>query len=122
MDYQTLINALRDRARKFTALDTPEDQDLGDIALDIGAGFVPVVGTAQAGRDFERARREGDKLGMGLAGLGMVPVVGGVTKGISKLRKGAKAADKAADAAPALREVIEAAVAKTDDVPEANAL
>lgn len=121
MDTQALIAALRDRARKFVALDTPEDADLADTAIDIGAGFLPVVGTAQAGRDFERARREGDKLGMGLAGLGMVPVVGGVTKGISKLRKGAKAADKAADAAPALREVIEAAVAKSDEVPEALA-
>ena len=121
MDTEALIAALRDRARKFVSLDTPEDADLADTAIDIGAGFLPVVGTAQAGRDFERARREGDKLGMGLAGLGMVPVVGGVTKGISKLRKGAKAADKAADAAPALREVIEAAVAKTDDVPEALA-
>lgn len=121
MDTEALIAALRDRARKFVSLDTPEDQDLADTAIDIGAGFLPVVGTAQAGRDFERARREGDKLGMGLAGLGMVPVVGGVTKGISKLRKGAKAADKAADAAPALREVIEAAVAKSDEVPEALA-
>jgi len=121
MDYQTLINALRDRARKFTALDTPEDQDLGDIALDIGAGFVPVVGTAQAGRDFERARREGDKLGMGLAGLGMVPVVGGVTKGISKLRKGSKAAETAADKAPELREALEAAVNQAEQVPEALA-
>lgn len=121
MDTQALIAALRDRARKFVSLDTPEDADLADTAIDIGAGFLPVVGTAQAGRDFERARREGDALGMGLAGLGMVPVVGGVTKGISKLRKGAKAADKAADAAPALREVIEAAVAKGDEVPEALA-
>ncbi len=121
MDYQSFINSLRDRTRKFTALDTPEDQDLADIALDIGAGFVPVVGTAQAGRDFERARREGDALGMGLSALGMIPVVGGVTKGIDKLRKGAKAADKAADATPALREVIEAAMEKADDVPEALA-
>ena len=65
MDTEALIAALRDRARKFVSLDTPEDADLADTAIDIGAGFLPVVGTAQAGRDFERARREGDKLGMG---------------------------------------------------------
>lgn len=118
MDYQAFINALRDRAKKFVSLDTPEDQDLADIALDIGAGFVPVVGTAQAGRDLERARREGDVLGMGLSSIGLLPVVGGVTKGINKLRQGAKAAD---DAAPALREVIEAAVQQADETPAALA-
>jgi hypothetical protein len=59
MDTQALIDALRTRARRFFSLDTPEDADLGDTAIDIGAGFVPVVGTAQAARDFERARREG---------------------------------------------------------------
>lgn len=89
MDYQTVINALRDRARKFVSLDSQPDADLGDVAIDIGAGFVPGLGTAQAGRDFERARREGDKLGMGLAGVGMVPMVGGVTKALSKALRGA---------------------------------
>ena len=74
MDYQNVINELRNRARKFVSLDTPEDVDLGDMALDIGAGFLPVVGTAQAGRDFERARREGDKLGMGLSEIGRAHV------------------------------------------------
>ena len=88
MEPQDLINALRDRARKFVSLDTPNDSDLGDLAIDIGAGFLPVIGTAQAGRDFERARREDDKLGMALAGVGMVPVVGGVGRVANKLRKG----------------------------------
>lgn len=94
MDYQTVINELRNRARKFVALDTPEDADLGDIAIDIGAGFVPGIGQAQAGRDFERARREGDKLGMGLASLGMVPVVGGMATAANKARKGAAAGEE----------------------------
>lgn len=107
MDYQTVINALRDRARKFASLDNQPDADLGDMAIDIGAGFVPGLGTAQAGRDFERARREGDKLGMGLAGIGMVPVVGGVTKGISALRKAKQGTEAATDAAPSLRQVLE---------------
>jgi hypothetical protein len=88
-----IIEALRNRARKLVALDTPEDQDLVDVGADVGAGFVPGVGTALSVRDFERARREGDKLGMGLSAVGIIPVVGGVTRGISKARKGKEAGD-----------------------------
>jgi len=113
MDYESLINALRDRARKFTSLDAPKDSDLADTAIDIASGFVPVVGTATSGRDFERARREDDKLGMALSSLGMIPVVGGVTKGVNKLRKGGKAAE---EAVPSIREALETAVNKADDV------
>ena len=119
MDYQAAINALRNRAQKFVSLDTPQDSDLADLAIDIGAGFVPVVGTATAGRDFERARRENDMLGMGLSSIGMLPVIGGVTAGVNKLRKGAKAAE---EATPALREVLEQALAKAEqEAPEALA-
>lgn len=114
MDTQELIAALRDRARKFVSLDTPEDQDLADTAIDIGAGFLPVVGTAQAGRDFERARREGDKIGMALASVGAVPVVGGAANLANKVRKGKKVADKIADSAPSLREVIEKSASQAD--------
>jgi len=35
MDAQAVIAALRDRARKYVSLDTPEDADLGDMAIDI---------------------------------------------------------------------------------------
>lgn len=91
MEPQDLINALRDRVRKFVSLDTPEDSDLADMAIDIGAGFLPVIGTAQAGRDFERARREDDKLGMALSSLGAIPVLGGVTQGVNRARKAKKA-------------------------------
>lgn len=94
MDAQAIINELRRRGANMVSLDTPQDQDLSEILTDIGAGFLPVVGTAQAGRDFERARREGDILGMGLSGLGMIPVVGGVTRGVNKLRKGVKNVDR----------------------------
>lgn len=80
MDAQAIINELRNRGRKFVSLDTPENQSLGEIATDIGAGFVPGVGTAMSFRDFERARRDDDKLGMGLSALGMLPVVGGIVK------------------------------------------
>ena len=86
MDAQAVIDALRNRARKFVSLDTPEDGDLVDTATDISAGFLPGIGTALSARDFERARREGDLLGMGLAGVGMIPVLGGVTRGVGKAR------------------------------------
>lgn len=98
MDAQSIVDALRNRARKFVSLDNPEDSDLGDLAIDIGAGFVPVVGTAQAGRDFERARREDDKLGMALSSLGALPVVGGIANVANKARKGGKAAEATVEA------------------------
>ena len=49
------------------------------------AGFHPVLGPALSAKDFEVARREGDVAGMGLAGLGMIPMVGGAVKPVSKL-------------------------------------
>ena len=93
MDMSAIVQALRDRASRFTSLDTPQDSDLADTAIDITAGFLPGIGTAQSARDFERARREGDKLGMGLAGVGMIPFVGGATKLVGKARKAEKVAD-----------------------------
>lgn len=86
MDMTSIIQSLRDRARRMTSLDTPQDADLGDVALDIGAGFVPGVGTALSARDFERARREGDALGMALGAAGMIPVVGGVGRTVKALK------------------------------------
>lgn len=67
------------------SLDTPKDQDAVDVGNDIAIGFTPGLGTLQAGRDFERSRREGSALGMGLSALGLIPFAGGVTK----LAKGA---------------------------------
>lgn len=94
MDMQTVIEELRRRGRNMVALDTPEDSDLTDMGIDIAAGFAPGIGTALSARDFERARREGDALGMSLAGLGMVPVVGGVPRTVMMAAKGGKKAKK----------------------------
>lgn len=94
MDMQTVIEELRRRGRNMVALDTPEDSDLADMGIDIAAGFAPGIGTALSARDFERARREGDALGMSLAGLGMVPVVGGVPRTVMMAAKGGKKAKK----------------------------
>jgi len=108
MDRQAVIDALRDRARKFVSLDTPADADLVDTAQDIGYGFVPVLGQALATRDYERARRDDDKLGMLLSAAGMLPIAGGVPLAINKARKGGKSVEAAIEAtAQALRRVPE---------------
>jgi hypothetical protein len=52
---------------------------LGETAADIVMGFTPGIGTAQGLRDFERARRDEDALGMLLGGLGVVGA-GGIVK------------------------------------------
>lgn len=102
MDMTSIIQSLRDRARRMTSLDTPADADLGDVALDIGAGFVPGVGTALGARDAVRGYREGDYLGMALGAAGMIPVVGGASRAVSKaLRKAPQG--EALDAAKVLQ-------------------
>jgi len=75
--------SVRGAAQRMTSLDAPASQGAGDTALDIAAGFTPLQ-YPQAARDFERSRRTGDKLGMGLATLAAVPVVGGVAKAVGK--------------------------------------
>jgi hypothetical protein len=44
------------------------------------AGFHPVIGPALSAKDFEVARQEGDKLGMGMAAAGMMPIAGGAVR------------------------------------------
>jgi len=82
-----IVDELRRRARNLVSLDTPTDESLDETLTDLALGFVPVVGTAQAGRDFERSRRDNDKLGMGLSAAAGIPVVGGVAKAINTGRK-----------------------------------
>lgn len=95
------IKSLTESMRKMFSLDTPKDMTTGETVADIAAGFVPGLGTAQAARDFERARREGDRLGMGLAGVGMVPLAGGVIKGGKAATRGlAEMAEKYSAKAP----------------------
>lgn len=85
------------------SLDTPEDQDAVDVGNDIAIGFTPGLGTLQAGRDFERSRREGSKLGMGLSALGMIPFFGGATKGVKAALGTLKKADDTKQIIKALR-------------------
>lgn len=85
-------------AKKYTSLDTPQDQTLGETLGDVALGFVPVVGTAQAARDFVRAERENDRLGMGLSAASVLPVAGGFVKA-------GRTATKASKIAKALEQV-----------------
>lgn len=93
MDRQAMIDELRRRAQKFVSLDSPQDMSIGETVADLALGFVPIVGTAQAGRDYERARRDNDRLGMVLSAAAGIPVVGGVAKAANKARKGKNTVD-----------------------------
>lgn len=86
MDRQAFIDELRRRGRNMISLDTPEDADLADVGIDFAAGFAPGLGTTLALRDFERARRDDDKLGMFLSGLGAIPFAGGFARSANMAR------------------------------------
>lgn len=90
---QTESRSMLERLGRFISLDTPQDMSLGETAADIGMGFLPGVGTAQGARDFERARREGDMLGMALSAASMIPVAGGVVRAARSVGKASKAVD-----------------------------
>lgn len=49
-------------------------------AMTTGVSFVPVVGDAVDATDMYNAYKNGDNVGMALAGLGFIPVVGNVIK------------------------------------------
>ncbi len=57
-------------------------QQIGKNLSTIGE-FLPGIGDATAGDDFGRAVADGDKLGMGLSALGVIPVVGDLAKKLS---------------------------------------
>lgn len=54
-------------------------QRIGKNLTTIGE-FLPGIGDATAGDEFGRAVAQGDKLGMAMAGLGIIPVAGDVIK------------------------------------------
>ena len=88
---------LRRRYERLTSLEQPQDVDAADVAVDIAAGFTPLQ-YPQAARDFERARREDDPFGMGLAMATAIPVAGGVVRAAKRVGKGADIAAERAEA------------------------
>lgn len=84
---------LRRRLEQMMSLNEPQNVDAIDVVADVGASFVPGLGQAQAVRDFERARRESDTVGMGLSTLAGVPIIGGVAKAANVARKAGKLQD-----------------------------
>lgn len=101
------VDAIKSYVDKSMHLDQPEMTGT-ETAADIALGFTPYVGTAMGFRDFERARRDDDKLGMGLGILSMIPVAGGAVRAAGK---GLKAVDEAGGM---LDMVADAAKNKTD--------
>jgi len=99
------VDAINSYVDKSMQLDQPEMTGT-ETAADIALGFAPYVGTAMGFRDFERARRDDDKLGMGLGILSMLPVVGGAVKAG---RKGVnRIADEIGLGKPATKKEVEA--------------
>lgn len=84
--------------RRLVSLDEPQDMGAADVTADVVAGFTPLQ-YPQAARDFERARRESDPLGMGLAMLSAAPVVGGLVK-LSKAERIANLLGKSPESTP----------------------
>ena len=84
--------------RRLVSLDQPQDATAADITADIAAGFTPLQ-YPQAIRDFERARRESDPVGMGLASLAAIPVAGGLVK-LSKAERIANLLGKTTESTP----------------------
>lgn len=78
-------------------------QQIGKNVTALGE-FLPGIGDAAAGDEFGRAVAEGDNLGMGLAALGAIPVVGDAAKQASKALKGLDDFDLFSDKVAARRE------------------
>lgn len=68
-----LLEEAKNVARRTVSLDPQPDAGVGDFIVDTVGGFIPGVGQALSARDFERARRDDDKLGMGLAAASFIP-------------------------------------------------
>ena len=94
------VDAINSYVDKSMHLDQPEMTG-AETAADIALGFAPGIGTAMGFRDFERARRDDDKLGMGLGILSMLPVVGGAVRPVkSSISKAGKNVIKAYHGSP----------------------
>jgi hypothetical protein len=79
MDARSLLADLLNYGKKSVSLET-QPLTGPETAAEIAVGFTPGLGTAQSARDLVRAAKEGDPVGMGLSGAGLIPFLGGVVK------------------------------------------
>jgi hypothetical protein len=79
LTYNPRLAAQGERRRQRNE-DARDPSDMAELA----AGFHPILGPAISAKDFKESYEKDDKAGMGLAALGMLPVVGGVVKPIAK--------------------------------------
>lgn len=71
---------LRDIARGAFLGDYADELGLPGAATQVGLSFVPVVGALCDLRDAAASRQRGDKRGIALNLLALLPVVGGIAK------------------------------------------
>ena len=80
-DLAGIPEALRRKYDQYTSLKAQPDENLGDMAVQTAAGFIPGVGQAMALRDMKRSWDEGDKTGLALSAASMLPL-GNLVKGL----------------------------------------
>lgn len=78
---------------QFFSLNPQSNQSLAQDAIEMGLGFIPGVGQALAARDFERARRVGDKAGMAMAASSVVPLARVGNKSLEIIKRASKEAE-----------------------------
>lgn len=78
---------------QFFSLNPQSNQSLAQDAIEMGLGFIPGVGQALAARDFERARRVGDKAGMAMAASSVVPLTRVGNKSLEIIKRASKEAE-----------------------------
>ena len=80
-DLAAIPDLLRRKYDQYTSLKAQPDENLGDMAVQTAAGFIPGVGQAMGARDVARAWGEGDKTGLALSAASMLPF-GALVKGL----------------------------------------
>lgn len=88
MDDEQLMEALTYNPRLLAQGERrrQRNEEVGNPSdmAELAAGFHPILGPAISAKDFKESYEKDDKVGMGLAALGMLPFVGGTVKPIAK--------------------------------------
>ncbi len=83
---QARPSILRDVARGAFLGDFADELGLPGAATQVGLSFVPVLGALCDLRDAAASRRRGDTPGIALNLLALLPLVGGIAKGVGVWR------------------------------------